>query len=128
MNNYVNNKWIYGLIWLAVIAVIVWIIAGTSESTSDDMQVNQQTYTVEPSVQQESASQQAQKTETGYYYVKAENEVVKVYWVDESGEHLHLETSIAYSLLSVEDQELLNEGVKLETDEELARFIENFDS
>lgn len=128
MNNYVNNKWIYGLIWLAVIAVIVWIIAGTSENTSDDMQVNQQTYTVEPSVQQESASQQAQKTETGYYYVKAENEVVKVYWVDESGEHLHLETSIAYSLLSVEDQELLNEGVKLETDEELARFIENFDS
>ncbi len=126
MNDYIKNKWTYGLIWLSVIAIIVWIIAGTDRNNvPENIQVNQETYTMEATVQ-ESIEQTA--ADIGYYLIKAEDENVKVYWVDESGEHLHRETNIPYPLLNVEDQEMLDEGIKLDTDEELAGFLENYDS
>ena len=126
MNDYVRNKWVYGLIWLAVIAITIWVITGTNSGQEDDVKVNQETYTIESSVQ-ESTVQETEAVE-GYYIVKSENETVKVYWVDETGEHLHRETSIAYPLLNLEDQNLLDKGIRLETDEELSDFLENYDS
>lgn len=127
MNNYVKSKWVYGLISLTVIAMIVWIIAGTSEpEKSNELPVNQETNTIEAAV--EESSEQPMETVNGHYLVKAEGDIVKVYWVYGTGEHLHRETSIAYSLLSLEDQEMLDEGIVLENDEELARFLENYDS
>ena len=123
---YIKNKWAYSLIWLTVFAIVIWIIAGTNEhENADNIQVNQETYTVEENVQ-ENIEQTA--ADIVYYLIKAENEIVRVYWVDGTGEHLHRETTIAYPLLNVEDQEMLDEGIRLETDEELARFLENYDS
>ena len=127
MNVYVKNKWVYGLIGLTVLAIVVWIIAGTSKTeTGNDVMVNQETYTMEASVQ-ESPVMPTEET-AGYFLVKVESGSVNVYWIDETGEHLHRETTIAYPLLSLEDQEMLDEGIKLDTDEELASFLENFDS
>ena len=71
---------------------------------------------------------QVSETVSGYYVARAEGERVLVYWVDGSGEHLHRETTIAYPLLSLEDQEMLDEGIILESDEKLASFLENYDS
>ena len=123
---YIKNKWAYSLIWLTVLAIVIWIIAGTNgQENADNIQVNQETYTVEETVQ---GSIEPTVADIGYYLLKAENEMVRVYWVDGTGEHLHRETTIAYPLLNVEDQEMLDEGIKLETDEELAGFLENYDS
>ena len=127
MNDYVKSKWVYGLIGLTVIAMIVWIIAGTSEpEQSNGLPVNQETNTMEAAAEEN--SEESTESVNGHYLVKAEGDIVKVYWVDGTGEHLHRETSIAYSLLSVEDQEMLDEGIVLENDEELAGFLENYDS
>lgn len=129
MNEFVKNKYVYGLIGLVVIALIVWIIAGTSRSDSGgDVQVNQETYTMETQVSAAEQSESGASSQEGYFVVRAEGEEVNVYWVDETGEHLHRSTSIAFHLLSGEDQQMLEDGVKLETDEELASFLENYDS
>ena len=127
MNVYVKNKWVYGVIGITIVAIIVWIIVGTKESEYDNkVMVNQETYTMESAVQE--SSEEQSETVNGYYMVKAIDETVKVYWIDGAGEHLHKETTIAYPLLSLEDQKLLDEGIKLDTDEELAGFLENYDS
>ncbi len=127
MNDYVKNKLGYTMIGLVIIAMVIWIIVGTrQESLESDTAVNQETYTMESvsgsnTVTSESAS-------TGYFLVKAEDGRVNVYWMDQSGQHIHLETSIAFDLLNNEDQAILENGVKIETEEELASFLENYDS
>ena len=126
MNDYVKNKWVYSLIWLVVIAMIIWIIAGTRQEPQKEIKVNQETYTMESSAPDTTV--QPTETVAGYYLVKSDGETVKVYWIDETGEHLHRETNIAYPILSLEDQKLLDEGIKLKTDEELSSFLENYDS
>ena len=123
----VNSKWVYGLIGLILLAMVVWIIGGTHEpETGNDVPVNQETYTMASS--EEESSAQTSEAANGYYLVKAAEGSVKVFWIDGTGEHLHRETTIAYSLLSLEDQEMLDEGIILESDEELAGFLENYDS
>lgn len=127
MNDYIKSKWVYGMIILTVFAIIIWIIAGTSEpEAKNELPVNQETYTME-TAQQESSESTTDEA-NGYYLVKADEGKIKVYWIDVTGEHLHRETNIPYPLLSVEDQEMLDEGIMLETDEELASFLENYDS
>lgn len=127
MNEYVKSKWVYGIIGLTVMAMIVWVIAGTSKpEINNEVPVNQETYTMETSMQGHSS--QPTEPMNGYYIVKSDGESVNVYWIDGTGEHLHRETTIAYPLLSLEDQEMLDEGIKLDTDEELASFLENYDS
>lgn len=63
------------------------------------------------------------------YLIKEVEGVVKVFIHDEEGnEVLYLITSIPFDVLSDEDQKLLRNGVELETEEDLGRFLENFDS
>lgn len=127
MNVYVKSKFVYVLIGLTVMAMIIWIIAGTRETESENnIPVNQETYTVEASVHESSGNTLPEAS--GYYMVKYDGESVKVYWIDSSGEHLERETTIAYALLNTEDQEMLAAGIKLDSDEELDGFLENFDS
>lgn len=127
MNEYIKSKWTYALIVLTVFAMIIWIVAGTShDNKENNIMVNQETYTMETPVK-ENTTQVSEKV-SGYYVARAEGERVLVYWVDGSGEHLHRETTIAYPLLSLEDQEMLDEGIILESDEKLASFLENYDS
>lgn len=63
------------------------------------------------------------------YLIKEEDGVVKVFLCDEEGnEELYLITSIPFDLLSESDQNLFRDGVCLDTEEDLGRFLENFDS
>ncbi|MDO5414145.1 MAG: hypothetical protein Q4F78_01645 [Bacillota bacterium] len=63
------------------------------------------------------------------YLIKEIDGVVKVFLCDENGnEELYLITSIPFELLSESDQKLFIDGVRLDTEEDLGRFLENFDS
>ncbi len=61
------------------------------------------------------------------YLVKEENGVVKVYLCEGSKKELYLITSIPYDLLSENDQNMFKEGVTIDTDDDLGKFLENFD-
>ncbi|MGN1334068.1 MAG: hypothetical protein ACI4U1_03045 [Anaerovoracaceae bacterium] len=64
-----------------------------------------------------------------YYLVKSVDGKVKVFFVNESGEPLELETTeIVYDLLSTADQKLFDEGYKVESQEELAVLLQDFES
>ena len=63
------------------------------------------------------------------YLIKVEDGIVKVFLCDSEGnQELYLITSVPYDLLSESDQQLFIEGVTLETEEDLGKFLENFDS
>lgn len=62
------------------------------------------------------------------YLIKEENGAVKVYLCEGDKKELYLITSIPYELLSENDQNMFEEGVTIDTDEDLGKFLENFDS
>ena len=63
------------------------------------------------------------------YLIKEENGTVKVYLCDKEGnKKLYLITSIPYELLSESDQQLFKKGVTIDTEDDLGKFLENFDS
>ena len=63
------------------------------------------------------------------YLIKEVDGAVKVFICDDEGnEELYLITSIPYDLLSESDQQLFTEGVRLDTEEDLGKFLESFDS
>ena len=63
------------------------------------------------------------------YLIKEVEGVVKVFLCNEDGsEELYLITSIPFELLSESDQQLFVDGVRLDTEEDLGKFLENFDS
>ena len=67
--------------------------------------------------------------DSSYYLVKSVDGKVKVFFVNESGEPLELETTeIVYDLLSTADQKLFDEGCKVESQEELAVLLQDFES
>ena len=83
----------------------------------------------------ERVGNEKEKTETGTeqepqsYLIKEVDGVVKVFLCDSEGnEELYLITSIPFDLLSEGDQELFEEGVYMETEDDLGNFLENFDS
>ena len=56
-------------------------------------------------------------------------DMVKVFFINESGEPLELETTeIIYELLSDADQKLFDEGCRVESQEELAVLLQDFES
>lgn len=64
-----------------------------------------------------------------YYLVKSVDGRIKVFFVNEGGEPLELETTdIVYELLSTADQKLFDEGCKVESQEELAVLLQDFES
>ena len=74
------------------------------------------------------AAQTEEKQQT-YYLIKEVEDVVKVFYCDENGqEDLYQITTVPFQLLSTEDQQLLSEGVRVADENELADFLENFDS
>ena len=69
------------------------------------------------------------ETQPETYLVKEVDGVVKVFLCDKEGDReLYLITSIPFDLLSEQDQQLFIDGVELKTEEDLGRFLENFDS
>lgn len=63
------------------------------------------------------------------YLIKEMDGVVKVFLCNADGSReLYLVTSIPFELLSESDQQLLRDGVRIKTEDDLGKFLENFDS
>ena len=64
-----------------------------------------------------------------YYLVKKAGDVIKVFFVDQSGNEVELETTnIIYDVLGFEDQRHFEEGYKVGSQEELAMLLQDFES
>ena len=65
----------------------------------------------------------------GYYLVKEVNGIIKIFYYDEKGkESLVRDTDIAFSLLSITDQKLFQQGVIKHTSDELDELLQDFES
>lgn len=65
----------------------------------------------------------------GYFLLKAEQGVIRIYRCNEQGEETFLrETNIAYPTLSQADQELFTYGIVKHSEEELNELLQDFES
>lgn len=131
MNDLLKNKWILSMILILVAAVAVWFFLWDSGDSEDrDVQVDQQIASIEEeaAVHENNGDEAASASQEGYYFVKESDGAVNVYWYEGEKKELYQKTDIEFSLLSSEDQELLKTGVQLKNEQELANFLENFDS
>ncbi|MCB6994364.1 BofC C-terminal domain-containing protein [bacterium 210820-DFI.6.37] len=141
--NFFKSKWFYGIIILLLLLFGIWVnYDGSSQKASSPAKVSQETQseTKDPSVvdslgqetsenASEEVSEPTEESQQTYYLIREIEGVVKVFYCDENGqENLYQITSIPFELLSKEDQQLLAEGVHVDSEEELADFLENFDS
>lgn len=144
--NFFKSKWFYGFIALALLIFGIWINSDEkSQNTNTVTKVAQESQTQqEPTVvdslsgktpekeDEEPTGESTEPTEEkqqSYYLIREIEGVVKVFYCDENGqESLHQITAIPFQLLSKEDQQMLAEGVHMDTESELASFLENFDS
>ena len=141
---FIKSKWFYGLLVLLLLAFGIWVnYDGNSQNVNTVTEVSEKTQNqtqesqpVVDSLDQETtekeseneAAQTEEKQQT-YYLIKEVEDVVKVFYCDENGqEDLYQITTVPFQLLSTEDQQLLSEGVRVEDENELADFLENFDS
>ena len=141
---FIKSKWFYGLLVLFLLAFGIWVnYDGNSQNVNTVTEVSEKTQNqtqesqpVVDSLDQETtekeseneAAQTEEKQQT-YYMIKEVEDVVKVFYCDENGqEDLYQITTVPFQLLSTEDQQLLSEGVRVEDENELADFLENFDS
>ena len=141
---FIKGKWFYGLLVLFLLAFGIWVnYDGNSQNVNTVTEVSEKTQNqtqesqpVVDSLDQETtekeseneAAQTEEKQQT-YYLIKEVEDVVKVFYCDENGqEDLYQITTVPFQLLSTEDQQLLSEGVRVEDENELADFLENFDS
>lgn len=63
-----------------------------------------------------------------YYLVKRAGDQIVVYFCNESGESVQLETTeILYDLLGPEDQKLFEEGIRVGSQEELGVLLQDFE-
>lgn len=64
-----------------------------------------------------------------YYVVKRNGDKISVFFSDENGEEIELETTdIIYELLTPEDQKNFDEGIKAENQEQLSSILQDFES
>lgn len=148
--NFFKGKWFYGIIVLFLLAFGIWVNTDTeSQKANTDTKVEQgassaskETSVVDslgqrPSertdatneTSKEESTKPSEETQQPYYLIKEVEGVVKVFYCDEKGqETLHQITAIPFQLLSKEDQQMMSEGVRVDTEEKLAGFLENFDS
>ena len=141
---FIKSKWFYGLLVLFLLAFGIWVnYDGNSQNVNTVTEVSEKTQNqtqesqpVVDSLDQETtekeseneAAQTEEKQQT-YYLIKEVEDVVKVFYCDENGqEDLYQITTVPFQLLRTEDQQLLSEGVRVEDENELADFLENFDS
>ena len=128
-----------------LIVAIAWPAApaGPTEP-SDPVNASKQTEQTEPTEPKEStepvnppetSSEQINEKDnisedsSTYYLVKSVDGQIKVFFVNKDGDHLELETTeIVYELLSTADQKLFDEGCRVESQEELAVLLEDFES
>ena len=128
------------VLYLAIAAIVLvfglWINFYENKKVPDEDAVK----TIEADTQEQSGDiKETAEKETGKgtdteevpetYLIKEVDGVVKVFLCDsEDNKELYLITSIPYDLLSESDQQMFTEGVKIETEDDLGAFLQNFDS
>ena len=125
-----------------LIVAIAWPAAPADPTEpSDPVNASKQTEQTEPTEPKESvkppetSSEQINEKDniseesSTYYLVKSVDGQIKVFFINKSGEPLELETTqIVYELLSTADQKLFDEGCRVESQEELAVLLQDFES
>lgn len=105
----------------------------TAEDAINNIKAEQSEETSEAAEPQKENTDNQEETSTSQtpesYLIKEVNGVVKVFICDEEdNQELYLITSIPFDLLSENDQQLFIDGVYVQTEEDLGKFLENFDS
>ena len=126
-NELTKNKWILCALLAIAIVTLMWFLMPDPGTHEDGVQVDQQASAAQQNGEN-STPAASENTEPGYYFVKVTDGAVNVYWYEGDKKNLYRETDIEFSLLSAEDQKLLETGIRLENEQELAGFLENFDS
>lgn len=128
-----------------LIVAIAWPAAPANptepSNPSDTVNASKQTEPTEPKESSEpvnppeTSSEQINEKDnisedsSTYYLVKSVDGQIKVFFVNKDGDHLELETTeIVYELLSTADQKLFDEGCRVESQEELAVLLQDFES
>ena len=131
-----------------VIVVIAWpedssVLAADSEQTdSPQQQEDRQTLNAGDFIEHLEDDEDADKDEPEipevtdiaeqaetYYLVRRDSGLIKVFFVDEDGNEIELETTeIVYDVLGPEDQKLFDEGYRVDTQEQLAVLLQDFES
>lgn len=130
-----RNRVIAAAIGVAVMTFGIWL----NYSDNDEKKAEETVQKIE--IEEENTAEETEATEikednleTGTeevsktYLVKEDAGVVKVYLCEGNNKELYLITSIPYDLLSENDQIMFKEGVTIDTDDDLGKFLENFDS
>ena len=133
-------------IYSAIVVVLCLLIIAIAWPTEAETEpVNKQSSTdmgriAEPDTDSESSDDEEKDQSAGekniisekgasYYLVKSVDGRIKVFFVNEEGEKVELETTeIVYELLSTSDQKLFDEGVTLNSQEELDVLLQDFES
>lgn len=141
--NFFQSKWFYLIIVILLLLFGIWINYGSDsqkETPIEEVSQQKQVETGDSAAtesheqktsqdKQEATTDESGETQQAYYLIREIEGVVKVFHCDENGEEsLYQITTIPFQLLSQEDQQLLAEGVHVQTEAELADFLENFDS
>lgn len=67
--------------------------------------------------------------QSSYYVVKKKGDKISVFFCNEKGEEIELETTdIVYDLLTPEDQKNFEEGIKADSQEQLSSILQDFES
>lgn len=150
-----NHTWLYAAIVLAAAIVAVFLLIGALnsrnaeqadrdrlESRAQQEQENGQESggadderdSAEASVpvpQPGSADEKDEEEQfyQSYYLVKLDNDVIKIFFSDESGKLTELEeTGIIYETLSADDQKRFADGIKLEKRDDLNKLMMDYES
>ena len=84
---------------------------------------------LEKDIEQGTTEEPIENMTKGYYLVKEVGGIVKVFYYDEEGnEKLIRTTDIAFSLLSIADQDLFQKGVIKHNIDELDELLQDFES
>ncbi|MDD2503506.1 MAG: hypothetical protein PHG58_06610 [Clostridia bacterium] len=143
--SFFKSKWFYGMIAAFLLAFGIWInYDDESQNANTATKVEQEAPSTtqspaevntgdkdaeEETTDKTEESGSSEETQETYYLVREVEGIVKVFRCNEKGEEqLYQITSIPFQLLSKDDQQLFIEGVHIKTLDELAGFLENFDS
>ena len=148
-----NHTWLYAAIALAAAIVAVFLLIGALSSRNaeqadrDRLESRAQQETEQgsdaagdeqdsaeasvPVPQPGSAEEKDEKEQfyQSYYLVKLDNDVIKIFFSDESGKLTELEeTGIIYETLSADDQKRFADGIKLEKRDDLNKLMMDYES
>ncbi len=99
----------------------------TPTESKDDEEIRQQTENTD-NAQKDDQGTSTEVEASSYYMVKKKGDVISVFFIDEKGNMVKLEdTQIIYELLPLEDQVLFEKGMVIESQEQLASLLQDFE-